>query len=691
MKHETKNKSINFEQLADKQVGTIYLLMSVFLSIAYAMEVLDKTMSPGFFAIFLVADWGAFIASQIAKKARKNSSLHRLVLCIGYSIFYILILSKLTNPMIFVYIIPFMIIMALYQNFRLLVLIMISNMVGITGFIINTILNDRVDADMTDSFKIMVAAAIIINLALGLMIRYLIKLNQHNTGAITTNLEQVKNTVSQVKLVSSSVVDGVNAVKDLADDNRAGAAAIVIDMNNIVEQNNTLKNSTASSLDMTKTISGQVSSVSELIEDTVALAAQSAEHANNSNSQLTNVISSTGEIRTLTTEIEQILSNFKAEFERVKSETGTINNISSQTNLLALNASIEAARAGEAGRGFSVVADEIRNLSDGTKQSSASIMDALSVLGSTSDKMTESIERIIDLIATAVTEIEQVGESVQAISKDSRQLGENITNISSAMNEVETSNIRLVDNMNEINDIINTISEKIEDTSAGSEKMKEKNEETSAHVISIEHMVNKMIEELGAGGFMRISDIQPGMSAAVTASGSRTPVKGAITAKVNDDTLYIKCEDDVSNLAVNATCNITVMVDNTKYLWRNVIVTSIEGSTLEILISGTPAVENRRKFPRLALSNTCNVVTKSGASFQGKMVNLSANGLSFISTSKKLSMRDIVRVRIEHFSIQKELSAVIIRETGLDNGTQYSCRMLDDDMEVAEYIANKTK
>ena len=86
-------------------------------------------------------------------------------------------------------------------------------------------------------------------------------------------------------------------------------------------------------------------------------------------------------------------------FDNVKEETGTIKQITSQTNLLALNASIEAARAGDAGRGFAVVADEIRNLSEGTQTSSTSIMDALSNLEGTSDRMTQAITRTLELIA----------------------------------------------------------------------------------------------------------------------------------------------------------------------------------------------------------------------------------------------------------------------------------------------------
>lgn len=691
MEEQKKKPIINFEQLADKQVGAIYLLMSLFLTAAYTLEVIEGSQPPGFLIAFVTADWGAFIASLIAKKIKHGKgTLHHWVLCIGYSMFYILILSSLKNPLIFVYIVPIMIIMALYQNFKLLLLIMAANVIGVVSFIINTINRGAADGDMIDSFKIVFAASIMINLAVYLLIRYLIKLDAHNVAAVTENLERVKETVEKVKEVSTTVVDGVNAVKEYADDNRAGATSVVNDMSTITEQTNILTDRTYSSLEMTKTISQQVTQVSNLVEETVALAQQSVEHASTSNEQLQDAMTSAREMRELANEVETVLTNFKEEFTKVTTETGIINNISSQTNLLALNASIESARAGEAGRGFSVVADEIRNLSEGTKHSSASIMGALDNLSTTSDNMTVSIERIIELIAKTVEKIETVAESVSAISSDSVVLGSNVNNINEAISEVETSNTQLVENMNSVNDIMGDIVLKIVETADSSEEIRSKNEETSAHVISIEHTVNTLIEELSSTGLMNVSDIQNDMVVSIKQPSSDTVYKGVVS-DVTENVISITFEEE-NMPSFAGVCDISIVVNNNTYHWSNATLLRVQKNTAAVEVEGQPTVANRRKYPRLSLISACDIALKSGTTVSGDMINVSANGLSFTTRNDDITMGELIKVQIHHFPVQTTLAAVAIRKAVLLNGRiQYSCRMLDDNVEIAEYVESKLK
>ena len=683
-----KIKHVNFEALADKTVGGVYFLMATVLSILYGREVIIGERTPGFFVAFCVACWGALVISQTIKVVAKSKAAHRWALTIGYGFFYVMLMATTTNPIVFVYIIPFLAIMILYQDTKLLLGISMATLIGVTTFTLN-VSKAGYPGNSGDSIKMLYGAAVLTGLSVFLTVRYIRKLNNHNLSVVETNLDRITTTVNKVKTVSNSIVDGVISVKELSDENRAGAASIVSDMEDITKQSELLNESVNSSLGMTKTISEQVSHVSALVEETVVLAQQSVERSSASNTQLSAVIASTDEIKGLTGEIEAVLSKFKDEFDRVQQETGTIDKISGQTNLLALNASIEAARAGESGKGFAVVAEEIRGLSEGTKHSSASIMDALRVLGTTSEAMTSSVERIIELITDAVKNIETVGESVSAINADSTVLGENISNINHAMEEVETSNIQLVENMNVVTEAMDAIANKIDETSLNSEEMRVKNEETSAHVISIESVVNRLVEELGVSGFMGVQDITEGMIATIAEIDTKAPVKGTVVSAGNN-MIEVSAEKE---LASPRNCSFSVTVGNATYTWKKAQICKTVGKRTIVEVSGDPTVANRRKYPRLPMKNLCDVSTRFSGNnehIQGTMMNLSANGVAFIAKAGAVKMGSLLQIKIRDCDIKKELPAVVIRETMLPSGDiQYSCRMLDDDLEVEAYVKER--
>ena len=217
------------------------------------------------------------------------------------------------------------------------------------------------------------------------------------TDSIKDDLERVVKTVEQVKDSSNMIVDGITVVRELEEENKQGANFVVSSMKELSQNNAILRDRTDSSTDMTTKINDQVENVASLINDVVKLVSESVEHTDMSTKELSDVVESTNTMARLSDDVDNILHEFQQEFEKVKTETGTIEEINSQTNLLALNASIEAARAGEAGKGFAVVADEIRNLSSGTKESSNSIMEALSHLEETSEKMMESITETVKI------------------------------------------------------------------------------------------------------------------------------------------------------------------------------------------------------------------------------------------------------------------------------------------------------
>ena len=145
--------------------------------------------------------------------------------------------------------------------------------------------------------------------------------------------------------------------------------------------------------------------------------------------------------------VTEVAHELQEKISSAEEITQIIYQVSSQTNLLALNASIEAARAGEAGRGFSVVADEIRKLADNTKQSIDKITDLLQGVTKLADQTSELVMNSVQASEAQAKYINEVTGSFRSIAGVVDVLHNNMTSLDTLSNDLHESNNVIIDSL----------------------------------------------------------------------------------------------------------------------------------------------------------------------------------------------------------------------------------------------------
>lgn len=683
-----------FKEKANRKARKIWIVFAVLLSANYGSDASGGLYPTTSYLIFLALCWLPLIFGEVLLRVKGwATELYRYDLVIGYGIFYTFVICTTASPIAFTYILPVTSLLVLYKNRKFMIDCGIANALIIVGAAVYRYMLGFNSASDMKNYQLQLSCIVLCYICYVMSIRHLNESDGAMTDSIKADLHRVVTTVEQVKSSSNIILDGITVVRELASENKHGSDIVMLGMNELTDNNNMLLDRTTSSTQMTSDIRAQVENVVALIGEMITLVEKTQSHSGVSAEDLKSLVNTAATMSQLSTELENVLENFRQEFEMVKQETGTIEKITNQTNLLALNASIEAARAGEAGKGFAVVADQIRTLSTETHASSEQIRNALSRLDATSAKMTSSIEETLKLIQITLEKVTQTGDNVNQIASDSVQLGNHIQVVDNAIKEVESSNTQLVSNMEQVSNIVDTITTCITHSSRTSERMLSKYQETADNINTIEDVMENMMCDLGVGGFMGIEDVKPGMKIDLQLVDQKDDkYLGELIEQIPEG-LLVSCQ---KKLTINgpASCMLQVTAGNILYCWDKATISPAPESgehAFRITITTRPRINNRRKYPRMDLNNTCTIKFKnSDTEYAATMENISANGFAFLATDKIFSQSKNAEViiTIHDFALPNHnvLEGRIIRCSD-DNGLYIvGCQMPEDNFYILEYV-----
>ena len=178
-------------------------------------------------------------------------------------------------------------------------------------------------------------------------------------------------------------------------------------------------------------------------------------------------------VRDASQEASDVIRQLGAKSNQISGIVATITGIAEQTNLLALNAAIEAARAGEQGRGFAVVADEVRKLAEESQRAAAGIGELVGQIQAETGRAIEVVESSAGRTQEGVETVEQARRSFELIGTSVDDVTGRVGDIAAAVQQIAASAQRMRSDMDEVSSVA-------EQTSASSEQVSASTQETSA-------------------------------------------------------------------------------------------------------------------------------------------------------------------------------------------------------------------
>lgn len=443
---------INTEIARNNRVGMLAHATDATVMVIYSIIQTYAGLHSGLYAVLMVIlGIGPVVAEYVCWKKDPATPAIRHFLAIGFALFYSVALFTSTNNIVFVFVIPMILVISIYNDTKY------SLMIN-TGTVIESLLVAVIGSQTgkfgyagADSAVIQVVIMVLVGLYSFLSAQVLERNNREKMQNIDESRKETELLLSDISSLSRELAAGIEDMDTDLDRLNTTFAKTKGAMEQVTAGADDTANAVQKQLSQTEAIQSKVELVNDAsnrIAENMEQTLQTLEGGNKDVRALVEMVDASVQNGA---DVAEKLGTLDKYMEEMHSIVELIGGITSQTSLLALNASIEAARAGDAGKGFAVVASEITGMASQTKEATVKITELI-------QNVTSAINEVVTVIQQMIDGINQEKESAKNTANSFSSIQENTLSIQSGIQNLTVSTSELKDANQVISDSVQTLS-----------------------------------------------------------------------------------------------------------------------------------------------------------------------------------------------------------------------------------------